>query len=148
MPFYGTVLGKQKITLCFASYPSRVGNWGAPQFALPIARRSWQTVCQNIPWPFWGIFSLNVYALGGFLKLSEHSPAFLAVSVLFLPMQSVGCARGNRRWIRWRERRRAIPYLLPFPSDPAPAHWVQKPAPRFLTTRERAWRSACLPPKR
>ncbi len=51
MPFYGTVLGKQKITLCFASYPSRVGNWGAPQFALPIARRSWQTVCQNIPWP-------------------------------------------------------------------------------------------------
>ncbi len=87
---------------------------------------------------FWGIFSLNVYALGGFLKLSEHSPAFLAVSVLFLPMQSVGCARGNRRWIRWRERRRAIPYLLPFPSDPAPAHWVQKPAPRFLTTGERA----------
>ncbi len=53
MPFYGTVLGKQKITLCFASYPSRVGNWGAPQFALPIARRSWQTVCQNIPWPLW-----------------------------------------------------------------------------------------------
>ncbi len=51
MPFYGTVLGKQKITLCFASYPSRVGNWGVPQFALPIARRSWQTVCQNIPWP-------------------------------------------------------------------------------------------------
>ncbi len=49
MPFYGTVLGKQKITLCFASYPSRVGNWGVPQFALPIARRSWQTVCQNIP---------------------------------------------------------------------------------------------------
>ncbi len=52
MPFYGTVLGKRKITLCFASYPSRVGNWGVPQFALPIARRSWQTVCQNIPWPF------------------------------------------------------------------------------------------------
>ncbi len=52
MPFYGTVLGKQKITLCFASYPSRVGNWGVPQFALPIARRSWQTVCQNIPWPW------------------------------------------------------------------------------------------------
>ncbi len=51
MPFYGTVLGKQKITLCFASYPSRVGKWGVPQFALPIARRSWQTVCQNIPWP-------------------------------------------------------------------------------------------------
>ncbi len=52
MPFYGTVLGKQKITLCFASYPSCVGKWGVPQFALPIARRSWQTVCQNIPWPF------------------------------------------------------------------------------------------------
>ncbi len=52
MPFYGTVLGKQKITLCFASYPSRVGKWGVPQFALPIARRSWQTVCQNIPWPW------------------------------------------------------------------------------------------------
>ncbi len=29
--------------------------------------------------------------------------------------QSGGCARGNRRWIRWRERRRASPYLLPFP---------------------------------
>ncbi len=37
------------------------------------------------------------------------------------PRRSGGCARGNYRWIRWREWRRASPYLLPFPSDPAPA---------------------------
>ncbi len=47
-----------------------------------------------------------------------------------LPLRrSSGCAR---RWIRWRELRRAIPYLLPFPSDPAPAFWDRKPAPRFF----------------
>ncbi len=72
------------------------------------------------------------------LRVSSRGRLLGHLSVLFLPMQSVGCARGNRRWIRWRERRQAIPYLLPFPSDPAPTHWVQKPAPRFLTTGERA----------
>ncbi len=40
MPFYGTGLGKQKITLCFASYPSRVGNWGVPQFCFAELLRS------------------------------------------------------------------------------------------------------------
>ncbi len=71
MPFYGTVLGKQKITLCFASYPSRVGNWGVPQFALPIARRSWQTVCQNIPWPLCH-FTLSISCFFFFFLQCPH----------------------------------------------------------------------------
>ncbi len=40
-----------------------------------------------------------------------------------LSRRSGGCARGNRRWIRWGEWRRASPYLLPLPPDPAPALW-------------------------
>ncbi len=41
-------------------------------------------------------------------------------------------AHRNRRWIRWREWRRASSYLLPFPSDPVPALWDRKPAPWFF----------------
>ncbi len=42
-----------------------------------------------------------------------------------LPLRrSSGCAR---RWIRWRELRRAILYLLPFPSDPAPLSNIGSP---------------------
>ncbi len=45
----------------------------------------------------------------------ELSPAFLAVPVQLSLRRGGGCARGNRRWIRWRGRRRVSPYLLPFP---------------------------------
>ncbi len=83
-------------------------------------------------------FSLCMRALGGFLKLSEPSPAFLAMSVPISPMWSGGYARGNCRWIRWGERRRAIPYLLPFPLNPAPTPWVRKSTPRILPLEERA----------
>ncbi len=76
MPFYGTVLGKQKITLCFASYPSRVGKWGVPQFALPIARRSWQTVCQNIPWPQWNSWILKSWKW----EVRRKKPSFICLS--------------------------------------------------------------------
>ncbi len=56
-----------------------------------------------------------------------------------LPLkQSGGCARGNHRWIRWREWRRASPYLLPFPLDPAPALWNCKPVPLLFPTGESA----------
>ncbi len=82
MPFYGTVLGKQKITLCFASYPSRVGNWGVPQFALPIAWRSWQTVCQNIPWP-WALRFLITWSE----RVAFNASSLGAEPGLYLPHQ-------------------------------------------------------------
>ncbi len=56
---------------------------------------------------------------------------------------SFHCGHGNRRWIRWREWRRVSPYLLPFPSDPAPALWDRKPAPRFFPPEK-----GLLPPRR
>ncbi len=89
-----------------------------------------------------------VCSLSEALLRKEPSPAFLAVPVPLSPRRSGGCACGNRRWIRWRERKWASPYLLPFPSDPTPALWVRKPALWFLPPRERARRSACLPPRR
>ncbi len=50
-----------------------------------------------------------------------------------LPLRrSSGCAR---RWIRWRELRRAIPYL-PFPSDPAPAFWDRWRHPHLTSCRQ------------
>ncbi len=74
---------------------------------------------------------------GGKLSLRrEFSPAFLAVPAPLPPMWSGGCARGNCRWIRWREWRRARPYLLPFPSDPAPILWDRKPDPQFLPSEK------------
>ncbi len=92
---------------------------------------------------------VTTYARSRRLSLrKEPSPAFLAVPIPLSPRQSGGCARGNRSWIRWRERRWASSYLLPFPSDSTPALWVRKPALRFLPPRERTRRSACLPPRR
>ncbi len=92
--------------------------------------------------------SLRMLALRGLSLRRELSPAFLAVPTPHSARRSGGCARGNRRWIRWRGRRRASPYRLPFPSDTAPALWDWKSALQFLPTRESARRSACLPPRR
>ncbi len=82
------------------------------------------TVCA---WSAWERFAPRRLSLR-----RETSPAFLVVPAPLSPRRSSGCARGNRRWIRWREWRRASPYLLPFPSDPAPTLWDRKPAPRFF----------------
>ncbi len=92
--------------------------------------------------------SLCMLVLRGLSLRRELSPAFLVVPAPLSPRRSGGCARRNRRWTRWREWRRASLYLLPFPSDPAPALWDWKPAPQFFPPRERARRSACLPPPR
>ncbi len=96
------MLGKQKITLCFASYPSRVGNWGVPQFALPIARRSWQTVCQNIPWPSLKACSCDHGACGccgTMMVLGEASSGF---------SRSIGHWNGFRNEVGWFVRWRKI----------------------------------------
>ncbi len=94
-------------------------------------------------------FHCVCFAPGGkTLFKREFSLAFLAVPAL-LPLRrsGSGCAHGNRRWIRWREWRRASPYLLPFPSDPAPALW--DPAHlAVLLPGERARCSACPFPRR
>ncbi len=42
---------------------------------------------------------------------------------------------GNCRWIRWREWRRASPYLLPFPSVPVPALWDRNASDGWIPHR-------------
>ncbi len=78
----------------------------------------------------------------------DPSLAFPAVLVPLPPRRSIGCTRGVRRWICQREWRRASPYLLPHPPNPAAALWDQKPALRFLPPGKAARCSACLPPRR
>ncbi len=78
----------------------------------------------------------------------DPSLAFPAVLVPLPPRRSIGCTRGVRRWIWQREWRRASPYLLPHPPDPAAALWDQKPALRFLPPGKAARCSDCLPPRR
>ncbi len=61
---------------------------------------------------------VTAYARSRRLSLrKEPSPAFLAVPVLLSRKKgrAVAALVGIARWIRWRERRRASPYLLPFP---------------------------------
>ncbi len=88
------------------------------------------------------------FAPGRLSSRRGPSPAFLAVLAPLLPRLSGGCTCGVHRWIWLREWRRASPYLLPHPPDPAPALWDRKPALRFLPPGERARCSACLPPRR
>ncbi len=90
------------------------------------------TVCA---WSDWGWSMQSIvsgfhcvrFAPGNLSLRREFSPAFLAVPAPLRPKQSGGCAHGNRRWIRWREWRWASPYLLPFPSDPAPLSGIRSP---------------------
>ncbi len=82
---------------------------------------------------FWVASTAYASLPGGKISLRrEFSPAFLAVPAPLPPRWSGRCARENHRWIRWKEWRWASPYLLPFPSDPAPTLWDRKPAPRFF----------------
>ncbi len=134
MPFYGTVLGKQKITLCFASYPSRVGNWGVPQFALPIAWRSWQTVCQNIPWPprytLLSVFR-SISCTAASVQLSKHTHPRMSADcwVRLMPVQLFGLES-------------LLPFSCAWDVVRAPSAWSQKTACRWMrcvAVREPSW---------
>ncbi len=81
-----------------------------------------------------GSEACRVGSRGGFhcVCFATGKLSFLVVPAPLPPSRSGGCVCGNRRWIRWREWRRASPYLLSVPTDLAPALWDWKPAPRFF----------------
>ncbi len=72
------------------------------------------------------------FAPGRFSLRREHLAAFPTARVPGLQRQRGDCGHGVCRWIWQREWRRASPYLLPHPPDPAPPLRDRKPAPRFL----------------
>ncbi len=90
-----------------------------------------------------------VLALGGVLWVkSLHLRSSRCRPVSRKTRRSAGCARGNRRWIRWKERRRVSPYLLSFPIRSNARSRGSEARPAVLPPGERARRSACLSPRR
>ncbi len=133
---------RSRYRLCIPPCPHYIKQAGYTQFVSGMIGSDWEWSMQS--WLSRGPTARIVRASTAYTlhpwELSlrrEFLPAFLTVPTPLPPRRSSGCARRNRRWIRWREWRRVSPYLLPFPSDPEPALWDRKPTPRFPTPPQR-----------
>ncbi len=106
------------VQTCVFLPPHAISRAGCTQF-VRWSGREWCCVC---------------FTPGGGDALFEEGvfTSVLAVPATLPLRRSSGCAR---RWIRWRELRRAIPYL-PFPSDPAPAFWDRWRHPHLTSCRQ------------
>ncbi|KAL0173180.1 hypothetical protein M9458_033491, partial [Cirrhinus mrigala] len=84
------------------------------------------------------------FAPGELSLRRELSPACLAALAPPPPRRSGGCGHGARKWIWWREWRRASPFLLPHPPDPALSpgrkHVLRARPSMFLPLRRWMWR--------